>query len=81
LYEVGVLQDGARAGQLAGALAGVKVLHAEPARIVVEISGDAARAAEFLRQLVTGGIQVVRFDRPPATLEQRYREAFGEKPR
>jgi ABC-2 type transport system ATP-binding protein len=81
LYEVGVLQDGERAGQLAGAVAGVKVLHAEPARIVVEISGDAARAAEFLRQLVVGGIAVVRFDRPPATLEQRYREAFGEKPR
>jgi ABC-2 type transport system ATP-binding protein len=81
LYEVGVLRDGERAGQLAGSVAGVKVLHAEPARIVVEISGDAARAAEFLRQLVTGGTQVVRFDRPPATLEQRYREAFGEKPR
>jgi ABC-2 type transport system ATP-binding protein len=81
LYEVGVLQDGERAGRLAGAVAGVKVLHAEPARIVVEISGDAARAAEFLRQLVVGGVHVVRFDRPPATLEQRYREAFGEKPR
>jgi len=81
LYEVSVLQDGERAGQLASAVVGVKVLHTEPLRIVVEISGDAARAPEFLRQLVLGGIQVVRFDRPPATLEQRYREAFGEKPR
>jgi hypothetical protein len=81
LYEVGLLRDGERAGQLAGAVAGVRVLHAEPARIVVEISGDAARAAELLRHLVVGGVQVVRFDRPPATLEQRYREAFGEKPR
>jgi ABC-2 type transport system ATP-binding protein len=79
LYEVGVLQDGERAGQLASGVAGVKLLHAEPLRILVEISGDAARAAEFLRQLVEGGIPVVRFDRPPATLEQRYREAFGEK--
>jgi ABC-2 type transport system ATP-binding protein len=81
LYEVGLLRDGERAGQVAGAVAGVRVLHAEPARIVVEISGDAARAAELLRHLVVGGVQVVRFDRPPATLEQRYREAFGEKPR
>jgi ABC-2 type transport system ATP-binding protein len=81
LYEVGVLQDGERAGQLASAVAGVKVLHAEPLRILVEISGDASQAPDFLRQLVMGGIQVVRFDRPPATLEQRYREAFGEKPR
>jgi hypothetical protein len=76
-----VLQDGERAGQLASAVVGVRVLHAEPLRIVVQISGDAARAPEFLRQLVLGGIQVVRFDRPPAILEQRYREAFGERPR
>jgi ABC-2 type transport system ATP-binding protein len=81
LYEVGVLQDGERAGQLASAVAGVKVLHAEPLRIVVEISGDASQAPEFLRHLVISGVQVVRFDRPSATLEQRYREAFGEKPR
>jgi ABC-2 type transport system ATP-binding protein len=81
LFEVGVLQDGERARQLASGLPGVKVLLAEPLRIVVEISGDAAQAPEFLRHLVVSGIQVVRFDRPPATLEQRYREAFGEKPR
>jgi hypothetical protein len=30
---------------------------------------------------VTSGVQVVRFDRPAATLEQRYRDVFGEKPR
>jgi ABC-2 type transport system ATP-binding protein len=80
LYEVVVLQDGERAGQLAGAIAGVKVLHAEPSRIVVEISGDVAQMPEFLRHLVISGVQVVRFDRPPGSLEQRYREAFGEKP-
>ena len=50
-------------------------------RIVVEISGEAAQASEFLRHLVISGVQLVRFDRPPATLEQRYREVFGEKPR
>jgi ABC-2 type transport system ATP-binding protein len=81
LYEVGVLQDANRAAQLAGAVPGVKVMDVQPARVVVEISGDAAHAAECLRQLVLGGVQVARFDRPPAFLEQRYREAFGEKPR
>ena len=81
LYEVGVLQDGERAAQFAGTFTGVKVMDVEPSRIVVEISGEPAQAAEFLRHLVTGGVQVVRFDRPPATLEQRYREVFGEKPR
>jgi hypothetical protein len=53
----------------------------QPSRIVVEISGEPAQASEFLRQLVISGVQVVRFDRPPATLEQRYREVFGEKQR
>ncbi len=79
LYEVGVLRDGERAGRLASGVSSVRVLHAEPLRIVVEISGDAAEAPEFLRHLVVNGIQVVRFDRPPGSLEQRYREAFGEK--
>ncbi len=81
LYELGVLQDGERAAQFASAVSGVKVMEVQPLRILVEISGEAAQAAEFLRHLVISGVQVVRFDRPPATLEQRYREVFGEKPR
>jgi len=81
LYELGVLQDGERAAQFARAVSGVKVMDVQPSRILVEISGEAAQAAEFLRHLVISGVQVVRFDRPPATLEQRYREVFGEKPR
>ena len=81
LYEVALLQDGERAAQFAGAFSGVKVMDVEPSRILVEISGEAVRAAEFLRHLVISGVQVVRFDRPPATLEQRYREVFGAKPR
>jgi ABC-2 type transport system ATP-binding protein len=81
LYEVGVLRDGERAAQFAGAFAGVKVMQVEPSRMLVEISSEAAQAAEFLRHLVTSGVQVVRFDRPAATLEQRYRDVFGEKPR
>jgi ABC-2 type transport system ATP-binding protein len=81
LYEVGMLRDGERAAQFAGAFTGVKVMEVEPSRMLVEISGEAAQAAEFLRHLVTSGVQVVRFDRPAATLEQRYRDVFGEKPR
>jgi ABC-2 type transport system ATP-binding protein len=80
-YEVGVLQGGERAAEFASAFSGAKVMDVEPSRIVVEISGEAARASEFLRHLVISGVEVVRFDRPPATLEQRYREVFGEKPR
>lgn len=79
LYEVGVLQDGERAAQLAGGIAGIKVLNVEPSQILVEIPADPRQAAEFLRHLVVGGVQVVKFDRPPATLEQRYRDVFGEK--
>lgn len=81
MYEVGVLRDGERAAQFAGTFSGVKVMDVQPSRIVVEISGEPAQASEFLRQLVISGVQVVRFDRPPATLEQRYREVFGEKQR
>jgi ABC-2 type transport system ATP-binding protein len=81
LYEVGVLQDGERAAQFAGTLGGVKVMDVERLRILVEISGATAQASEFLRHLVMNGVQVVRFDRLPATLEHRYREVFGDKPR
>jgi hypothetical protein len=47
----------------------------------VEISGELAQASEFLRHLIVSGVQVVRLTRPPAVLEQRYREVFGDKPR
>jgi acetolactate synthase small subunit len=81
LYEVGVLQGGEGAAKFAGTFSGARVIDVEPLRILVEISGEAAQASEFLRHLVISGVQVVRFDRPPATLEQRYREVFGEKRR
>ncbi|MFY9802252.1 MAG: ABC transporter ATP-binding protein [Candidatus Acidiferrales bacterium] len=81
LYEIEVLQDAAPAAQHAAAFAGVTVLDVQPSRFVVQISAEPARAAEFLRHLVTGGVQVVKFDRPPANLEQRYRSVFGGQPR
>ena len=81
LYEVGVLQDAEQAAKQAAAFARVTVLEVQPSRFVVQIPGDPAQAAEFLRHLITNGVPVVRFDRPPATLEQRYRSVFGGQPR
>ncbi|MFZ3216752.1 MAG: ABC transporter ATP-binding protein [Candidatus Acidiferrales bacterium] len=79
LYELEVLQDAEQAAQFASAVPGVRVITVKPPRIVVEIAGGASQTPEFLRHLILGGVQVVRFARPPATLEQRYRDVFGEK--
>lgn len=81
LYEVEVLQDAEQAATQAGAFPGVTVLEVQSSRFVVQIPGDPAQAAEFLRHLVSSGVQVIKFDRPPATLEQRYRAVFGGQPR
>lgn len=48
---------------------------------VAFIADGKNQAAEFLRHLVASGVPVVKFDRPPATLEQRYRSVFGGQPR
>ncbi len=77
LYEVEVLQDTQEAAKQAAAFTGVTVLDIQSSRFVVQIPGDATQAAEFLRHLVSSGVQVIKFDRPPATLEQRYRAVFG----
>jgi ABC-2 type transport system ATP-binding protein len=76
-YEVEVLQDTQQAAKQAAAFTGVAVLDIQSSRFVVQIPGDATQAAEFLRHLVSSGVQVIKFDRPPATLEQRYRGVFG----
>jgi ABC-2 type transport system ATP-binding protein len=81
LYEVEVLQDAEQAAKRAATFPGVTVLEVQPSRFVVQISGDPAQAAEFLRHLVSSGTAVIKFDRPPATLEQRYRSVFGGQPR
>jgi hypothetical protein len=52
-----------------------------PTQIVLEIQGEAAQAAQLLKHLVTGGVDVVKFARRIATLEDRYQRAFGGKPR
>ena len=81
LYEIEVLQDAEQAAKHAAKFAGVTVLDVRHLRFVVRIPSDPAQAAEFLRHLVANGVPVVKFDRPPATLEQRYRSVFGGKPR
>lgn len=80
-YDVGVLRESDLAAKRAMEFPGVRVLDVQPARMMVEISGDELQAAEFLRHLITGGIQVVRFDHPSGSLEERYRDVFGGKPR
>jgi ABC-2 type transport system ATP-binding protein len=81
VYEVEVLGDIAKAAERAGQVAGVKVLGQHAAQLVLEIEGEARKAAELLQHLVTGGIEVVSFARRAATLEDRYQQAFGGKPR
>jgi len=81
VYEVEVLGDAAQAAERAGQLTGVKVLEQHPTLMLLEIEGDAAQAARVLQSLVTGGVEVVSFARRAATLEDRYQQAFGGKPR
>jgi ABC-2 type transport system ATP-binding protein len=81
IYEVEVLGDTAQAAQRAGEMPGVKVMEQHPTQIVLEIQGEAAQAAQLLKHLVTGGVDVVKFARRIATLEDRYQRAFGGKPR
>jgi ABC-2 type transport system ATP-binding protein len=80
IYEVEVLGDAARAAQLAGEMAGVKVLERQATLVVVEVEGEAAQASYLLKHLVMGGIDVVKFARSVTTLEDRYKQAFGGKP-
>jgi ABC-2 type transport system ATP-binding protein len=81
VYEVEVLRDSEQAAKHAAAFPGASVLEVRPASFIVQIPGDPAQAAEFLRDLVSGGVPVIKFDRTPATLEQRYRDVFGGQPR
>jgi ABC-2 type transport system ATP-binding protein len=80
VYELEVLGDSAKAAERAAQVAGVKVLEQKANEIVLEIGGDAGGAAGLLKHLVTGGVEVVRFNRRAATLEDRYQQAFGGKP-
>jgi ABC-2 type transport system ATP-binding protein len=81
IYEIEVLGEAEQASKRAAELAGVTVLETQPSRLVVEISGGAAEVSGFLRHLVLAGVQVLKFDHPAGTLELRYQQVFGDKPR
>ena len=80
VYEFEVLGDAGQAAKRVEEVAGTKILEVQAARILVEIAGGPAEASRVLRHLVMAGIDVARFDHYAATLEDRYRQAFGEKP-
>jgi ABC-2 type transport system ATP-binding protein len=79
VYEIELMGDGAPAVTIVNSVAGAHLLQSGLGRLVVEIVGGEEQAASLLRALVTGGVNVVRFDRRAVDLEERYRLAFGEK--
>jgi ABC-2 type transport system ATP-binding protein len=78
IYEIELTSDSTLAANIVNA-AGARLLEFSGGRLVVEISGADEQAAALLRTLVTGGVNVVRFDHRALGLEERYRRAFGEK--
>lgn len=81
IYEVDVLGDAAKAAGHAAEMAGVRVIGQQPGQIVLEFTAGAVEPSQVLKHLVTGGIDVVQFTRRTTTLEDRYQQAFGGKPR
>ena len=79
IYEVEVVGDSAPALSIVKSSAGVRLLESGVGRLVVEIIGADEQVTSFLRALVTGGVNVLRFDHRAVGLEERYRLAFGEK--
>jgi ABC-2 type transport system ATP-binding protein len=78
IYEIEMTSDSAQAVNIVNA-AGARLLESSGGRLVIEISGADEQAATLLRALVTGGVNVTRFDHRALGLEERYRRAFGEK--
>ena len=78
IYEIELISDLAVAVNIVNA-AGARLLESGGGRLVVEISGADEQAAALLRGLVTGGVNVMRFDHRALGLEEPYRRAFGEK--
>jgi len=77
MYEIEVLGEIQPAVAVVGSIAGVRVLQSEGQALLVEIAGGPSNAAALLRAVVGSGLDVVRFERPSLTLEQRYRQIFG----
>jgi len=79
IYEVEFQGDARPALAVVNSVAGVRLLQSGLGRAVVEIAGGDDQAASLLRALVTGGVNVIRFDHRAVDLEERYRLAFGDK--
>ena len=79
IYEIEVLGDGAPAVTIVNSVAGARVLEPSSGRLLAEIGGGDEEAAALLRALITGGVNVVRFDHRALGLEERYRLAFQER--
>ena len=77
-YEIELMGDSASAVDLAKSVPGVHVLNSQERRLVVEITGPDESVSSFLRTLVVGGVNILRFDSRAAGLEERYQRAFGE---
>lgn len=79
VYEVEVLGEAGPALQTLASVAGARLLQSEGQRLLVEVAGEPRDAAALLRTIVDSGVDVVRFERPSLTLEERYRQIFGAK--
>jgi ABC-2 type transport system ATP-binding protein len=79
VYEIELTGDALPALSIVNSVAGVRLLQSGLDRLVVEISGGDEQAGSVLRALVTGGVNVIRFDHRAVDLEARYRLAFGKK--
>ncbi len=77
--EIKVRGNTQRARELLASL-GARKVEASDGVFRVEISGGPDRAEELLRQLVSAGVRVLRFDPRGPGLEDRYRDLFGSKP-
>jgi len=78
-YEIELVGDSAPAARLAEAITGVRVVESGSGRMVVEIEGSDENVSAFLRALVTGGVNVLRFDPRTLGLEERYQRTFGDR--
>ena len=79
VYEIEVLGEIKSALRVLEGVAGAQVLQTEGQALFVEVTGGPPDAAALLRTLVGSGVDVVRFERPGLTLEQRYRQIFGAR--
>jgi ABC-2 type transport system ATP-binding protein len=79
VYEVEFLGAVETAVKAIESASGGKVVQAQGSRLLIEIPGGKAEAAAVLKQLMTSGVEVFKFDRHASALEESYQQAFGVK--